>query len=435
MKVLVIGGAKSGIAVARLLNAHGINVILTDQNEVKEKEALEALGIQVVDRGHPDEIKNTGYDFVVKNPGIKYTTEIIDYFARHHIKIYTEIEVAYHYAPHFRYGAITGTNGKTTVTSMLYECLKMNGRAVAAGNIGTPLSEVVLECGQEVKDVALELSNFQLLGIENFRPCVSVVCNLAPDHLDYMPSVEAYYESKMRIAMNQKEDDWFIRNIDDETVLAYAKDIPCQRVDFSLYKEADLCLKEDEALLFGKHMFYVKDLKVVGLHNVGNAMMAGAMAYKMGVSLENVEKALTQFKGIEHRIEYIGEREGIRFYNDSKATNTQAACIALSSFEKNILLLAGGKDKGICFDDMHAYDHRVKHCFAFGQTKEKIAAEFSHSSQCETMHEALMKAFDMAREGDVILLSPACSSFDQFASYEQRGDLFREACLKLIHKC
>ena len=434
-KVLVIGSAKSGNAVARLLKHHGYDVILTDQNEVKEKKELEAEGISVIDKGHPEELKNTSYEFVVKNPGIKYSTEIIDYFVRQHVRIYTEIEVAYRFASRFHYGAVTGTNGKTTITSMLYECLQMNGKALAAGNIGTPLSEYALQFENEEKDVALELSNFQLLGVERFRPRVSVVCNLAPDHLDYMPTLESYYKSKMRIAMNQKDDDWFLRNVDDEEVMRYAKDVKCRVIDFSLVRDdVDLCLKNGEALFQKRHLFYVRDLKVVGLHNVSNAMIAGVMALKLGVSFEDVEKALTSFKGIEHRIEYIGEKHGVKFFNDSKATNTQAACIALASFDKNILLLAGGKDKGISFDEMHEYDKRVKHCFAFGQTKEKIAAEFTYSTQCETMNEALEKAALMAEEGDVILLSPACSSYDQFKNYEERGDLFREACLRIIHE-
>ena len=433
MKVLVIGSAKSGNAAAKLLNKLGYEVIITDQNEIKEKEELESLGIQVVDKGHPDWLKNTDYAFVVKNPGIKYTVEFIDYFVRNNIKIYTEIEIAYNYSKNFKYGAITGTNGKTTITSMLYECLKMNGKAIVAGNIGTPLSVWAYELGDEEKDVALELSNFQLLGVEKFRPTVSVVCNLAPDHLDYMPTVESYYESKMNIAMNQKDDDWFLRNVDDELVMHYSKDVKCEVIDFSLKRtDVDVYLKDGEVFFRNEHLFYVKDLKVVGNHNVSNAMIACVMAMKLGVSREDVEKAITSFKGIEHRIEYIGEKDGIKFYNDSKATNTQAACIGLSSFEKNIILLAGGKDKGISFEEMHDYDERVKHCFTFGQTKEKIAHEFTRSTQCETMIDALHEAMKIAKSGDVILLSPACSSYDQFKSYEQRGDIFREECLNII---
>ena len=435
MKVLVIGSAKSGNAVARLLNHQGYSVIITDMNEIKEKEELEAVGIEVFEKGHPEFLKNTDYEFVVKNPGIKYTVPFIDYFVKNNVKIYTEIEIAYRYATNFRYAAVTGTNGKTTITSMLYECLKMNNQAIVAGNIGTPLSEWALLEKDNVKDVALELSNFQLLGIEKFRPSVSVVCNLAPDHLDYMPTLESYYESKFNIAMNQKDDDWFLRNVDDEEVMKYAKDIQCRVIDFSLVRDdVDLYIKDNEVFFENEHLFYVNDLKVVGKHNVSNAMIAGTMALRLGVSRENVEKALTNFKGIEHRLEYIGEKDGVKFYNDSKATNTQAACIALASFDKNILLLAGGYDKGIPFSEMHDYDSRVKHCFAFGQTKEKIASEFTNVTLCETMHDALEKAMKVATSGDIVLLSPACASYDQFKSYEQRGDIFREDCLRYILK-
>ncbi len=425
-QVLVIGNAKSGNAAARLLNRHGYEVTLTDMKTVADKEELEALGIHVVDGGHPDFLLHENYAFVVKNPGIKYTVPIIRYFTEHHIKIYTEIEIAGWFTSKFHYGAVTGTNGKTTITSMLYECLKQNGHARVAGNIGTPLSELALHEESEELDVALELSNFQLLGIEKFHPRVSVVCNLAPDHLDYMATVEEYYESKLRICMNQQGDDWFLRNVDDPIVMKYAKNIDCEIIDFSLVRQdVDLYVKEGSAWLRGQKLFDLDDLKVVGMHNVSNAMIASSMAVKMGVSFEHVRKALSAFKGIEHRIEYVGEKNGVRFYNDSKATNTQAAAIGLASFAKNILLLAGGHDKGIPFDELHDYDERVKCCLAFGETKEKIAAQFTRSKLCQTMQEALHEAWSMSEPGDVILLSPACSSYDQFDNYEQRGDLFK----------
>lgn len=250
MNCLIVGNAKSGNAVARLLNRHGENVTLTDLNPISDKKELENLGIVVVDEGHPNSLKTTDFDYVVKNPGIKYTTDLIAYFVEKKIPIFTEIEIAYRYAKNLTYAAVTGTNGKTTITSMLVECLKMNGSAEAAGNIGTPLSELVLKDENRKCDIALELSNFQLLGIDTFRPRVSVVCNLAPDHLDYMPTVESYYESKMLIYKNQKEDDWFLRNVDDALVMEYAKDLPCTVIDFSLVREdVDLYLKKVALIL------------------------------------------------------------------------------------------------------------------------------------------------------------------------------------------
>lgn len=426
-QVLVIGAAKSGIAAAKLLHRHGYQVILTDMKEVNEKAELEALGIQVYDGGHPDVLKTKDYGFVVKNPGIPYHAPFVKYFVEKKTPIYTEIEIAYRYGKNFHYGAITGTNGKTTITTLLYEMLKKHGKAEAAGNIGTPLSVLAYEQESEELFIALELSNFQLLGIEQFAPDVSVVCNLAPDHLDYMGSLDAYYKSKMRIYENCTPDQYFLRNVDDETVLKYAQNIPCQVIDFSLVKtEVDLYVKQGCVYYHDILLFERKNLKLAGDYNLCNAMISACMAYCMGVSLEDIQAVIASFKGVEHRLEYLGEKNGVRFYNDSKATNTHAASAALSSFEKGIVLLAGGYDKGISFDDLKQYDAQVKQCIAFGQTKEMFKDIFTHVVIKDTMKEAFDTALTYASEGDVILLSPACASYDQFKSYEQRGRIFKQ---------
>lgn len=425
--VLVIGAARSGVAVAKLLVRHGYEVVLTDMNAIQEKEELTSLGIRVVDNGHPKELMRDDYAFVVKNPGIKYTVPFVKYFVDHQVKIFTEVEIAYRYAKRFHYGAVTGTNGKTTITTMLYEMLKYNGKAIVAGNIGWPLSELALECEEQEKDVALELSNFQLLGIESFAPSVSVVCNLAPDHLDYMPSVESYYASKMRIYENCKPKDWFLRNVDDETLMQYAQNIPCTVIDFSLKRQdVDLYRKQGAVYLHDLLLFEEASLPVVGDYNLANAMVAACMAYKLGVSVENIQTAIAQFQPVEHRLEYIGEKNGVKFYNDSKATNTHAVTAALSSFDKNILLLAGGHDKGISFEALKQFDDRIKLCVAFGETGPQFADIFSHVCVKETMQEALKEAIANSEPGDVVLLSPACSSYDQFPNYEVRGTRFKE---------
>ena len=426
-QVLVIGAAKSGVAVAKLLQRHGYDVTITDMNAIRELEELQTLGIHVFEKGHPEELKRENYAFVVKNPGIKYTVPFVRYFVEHKVKILTEVEIGYRYAKGFHYGAITGTNGKTTITTMLYEMLKYNKKAIVAGNIGWPLSELALEYEAEEKDVALELSNFQLLGIEHFAPSVSVVCNLAPDHLDYMPSVESYYESKMRIYENCTKDDWFLRNVDDATVLQYAQNIPCTVIDFSLTRQdVDLYRKDGAVYLRDILLFEEKSFHVVGDYNLSNAMIAACMAYKLGVSVRDIQKAIASFQPVEHRLEYIGEKNGVKFYNDSKATNTHAVTAALSSFESNIILLAGGHDKGISFDDLRQYDARVKLCVAFGETGPQFQEIFSHVYVVETMQEALKEAIANSKEQDIILLSPACSSYDQFPNYEVRGTLFKE---------
>ncbi|MGJ0962061.1 UDP-N-acetylmuramoyl-L-alanine--D-glutamate ligase [Faecalicoccus pleomorphus] len=434
-KVLVIGAARSGIAVTRLLCKMGYEVYLTDQKEIAQKEQIQALGVHVFDQGHPDELKEIPYAFVVKNPGIPYRAAFVHYFVKKQVPIYTEIEIAYRYAKNFSYAAVTGTDGKTTVTTLLYEMLKTEKNALVAGNIGIPLSELALEYNQKDYAVALELSNFQLLGIESFAPSVCVVTNLAPDHLDYMDSLEDYYQSKMKIYENCKPDAWFIRNVDDEEIRKHAKNIPCEVIDFSLTRQ-DVALHRDEkyAYLNDTILFKLDDLKIVGGFNCGNAMMAACMAYRMGVSVESIQKVISSFKGVEHRIEYVDTIKGVRIYNDSKATNTHAACAALSAFDQNVILLCGGKDKHISFEDLKQYDQKIKHCFSFGQTKDHFKEIFTHQTSCETMEEALRKAYDMASKGDVILLSPACSSFDQFKNFEVRGEIFKELVEQLKEK-
>lgn len=434
-EVLVIGGAKSGVAVAKLLCYKGYEVSITDQKEIKEELELQQLGIHVYANGHPEHLKSDHWEFVVKNPGIRYQVPFVAYFVEHGVKILTEIEIAYRYTPNFHYGAVTGTNGKTTITSLLYEMLKCNQKALVAGNIGWPLSEMAMNFQEEEKDVALELSNFQLLGIDTFAPVVSVVSNLAPDHLDYMDSVEAYYASKMKIYENCKPEDWFLRNVDDALVMEYAKNIPCTIIDFSLIrKDVPLHRSEGNVYLFDTLLFKESDLKIVGDYNLCNAMIAAAMAYKMGVSVENIQKVIKDFKSVEHRLEYIGEIHGVRYYNDSKATNTHAVSAALSSFEKNIILLAGGHDKGIPFDDLKQFDQRVKQCISFGETKEQFKSVFTNVTIVDTMIDALNHANEIAQENDVVLLSPACSSYDQFNNYEERGNIFRNAVMEYIKK-
>jgi UDP-N-acetylmuramoylalanine--D-glutamate ligase len=430
---LVIGAARSGIAVAQLLQKNGYHVILTDMKSIENKENLE--GLEIYDGGHPDFLKEKHYDLIVKNPGIPYTAPFVAHFVEQKQPIYTEIEIASRFAPEFHYAAVTGTDGKTTVTTLLHEMLlKKDANARVAGNIGIPLSEQALHSDGKEVDVALELSNFQLLGTEKFHPHVSVVTNLAPDHLDYMDSLDAYYASKMKIYQNCTKEDYFIRNLDDEEIMKYAKNIPATIVDFSLTKaDAALRIEGDWTYLYDQKLFYIPDLKIVGPFNCGNAMMAAAMAYFMGVSLEDIREVIASFTGVEHRIEYVCTIDGVRIYNDSKATNTHAACAALSAFDKNVIFLCGGKDKHISFDDLKQYDAKVKHCFSFGQTKDHFKTIFTHQTSVETMEEALDAALAAAKEGDVILLSPACSSFDQFKNYEVRGEIFKDLVAKRAH--
>jgi len=426
-EVLVFGGARSGVAAARLLRQNGWSVIITDQKEILEKGELQALGIEVLDGGHPDSLYRS-FDLVVKNPGIPYRQPLIAWYLKMGIEIISELEVVMRYRPHYVYGAITGTNGKTTITTLLSLMLKKKSEtAVAAGNIGTPLSAVALQDSSDTKrDIALEISAFQLVATPSLSPKVSLITNLTPDHLDYFDSLDAYYQAKNLVYRNQKGDDWFLYNIDDRNVVETVFDLPCKAVSVSLLEEADLCGKDNEVTLFGEFLFDASRLQIVGLHNRFNAMCAAAMAVKMGVALDDIREVLYSFAGVEHRIEFVAELDGVKYYNDSKGTNVDSTITALKAFDKPVLLLAGGYDKKTGFDELFDYRDKIKKLYVFGDTKAQLAELKADAVICQDMKEALTRAARDAKSGDVVLLSPACASYDQFKNYEERGRLFKQ---------
>lgn len=426
-KVLVIGAALSGTRVSQLLVKKGYDVTLTDSKEIANRLELEKIGVHVYDGGHPDFLKEENWEFIVKNPGIPYHVPFVSYFNERQVPIYNEIEVAYRYAKNMRFACITGTNGKTTTTTLLGELLKRkNPKSFSAGNIGVPLSEIVMENEDLNCDVALEIAAFQLLGCPTLRPKVSVCMNLTPDHLDYFKSLDKYYDAKMLVYQNQKEDDWFLLNVDDCEIVKRAIQVPCQIVTFSLEKEADLCLKEGWVTLFDNPLFKTEDLHLPGKHNLQNAMVAAAMAYKMGVSIEDIQDCIFHFKGVEHRIEFVREYKGAKYYNDSKGTNVDATVVALKAFEKPVILLAGGYDKKTGFEGLRPYLNRIKTMIVYGETKYQLKELMPEAIVKDTMEEAVTLASEIAKEEDVVLLSPVCASWDQFKSYEERGEQFKK---------
>ena len=270
------------------------------------------------------------------------------------------------------------------------------------------IKRVALQHEQEEKDVALELSNFQLLGIDTFAPEVSVVCNLAPDHLDYMPSLDSYYASKMRIYENCKENDWFLRNVDDETVMQYAKNIPCPINSSFTRQDVDLYRKDKAVWLWDIPLFNESDVKIVGDYNLMNAMVAQYMAYKLGVSPENIAHTLQNFHGVEHRLEYVGEKDGVRFYNGRSNQYTCCTGSIKIHLKKILFCLQEDMIKGFPFDELSVFDKKIKCCISFGETKEKFKDIFTNTITTETMKEALKEAIQIAQSGDVVLLSLAC---------------------------
>ena len=432
MKVLVIGAALSGSEVSKLLIKHGYEVILTDAKNIENKKELEDLGVKVFDGGHPESLKEDKYDFIVMNPGIKYDTPFVDYFVKRGDKILNEIEVASKFV-NYKYGAITGTNGKTTTTTLLGEILKKKygNLAYTSGNIGNPLSTIVDKNENNECYIALEISGFQLLACPEFKPKVSVIMNLTPDHLDYYKTVDDYYASKCLIYKNQDENDYFIRNVDDEEVVKRTNDVKCNVINMSLNKKADLYVENNKAYYKDTELFDIKDLKPVGKHNLMNAMVAACMGYLLGVDTDSIKQTIKEFKGIEHRIEYVREIDGVRYYNDSKGTNVDATIVALNSFEKPVILLAGGHDKHTGFKELIPHLNRIKCLYAFGETKQEIKSIYKDAILVENMEEAILKAKENAENGDVILLSPMCSSYDQFKNFEERGNIFKEIVNKL----
>ena len=431
MKVLIIGASKSGSSICRLLLKKDYEVYITDSNVMANREELEKLGAQVYDNGHPDFLKEIDYNLIVKNPGIPYNVDFVRYFTDRGYLMYNEIEVASTFAD-YSYGAITGTNGKTTTTTLLGEFLKeMDSDNGAVGNIGLPLSDVVMEKGDRKLTLAVEVAAFQLLGMPTFKPKVSTIMNLTPDHLNYFDSVDDYYQAKCLIYRNQDENDYFIKNIDDENINNYVKDLRAQTLTLSLEKDADLTIRDGIAWFRDTQLFSLKDFRLVGRHNLYNALTAAAMAYLLGVPTADIQKVISGFKGVEHRLEFVREKDNVRFYNDSKGTNTDATIVALKAFDQPVILLAGGYDKKTGFNDLIPYLDRVKTMIVFGETKYQLKDIYHDAIVLDTMEEAIAEADRISQSGDVVLLSPSCASWDQFDNFEQRGEIFKDIVRKL----
>ncbi|NLC34540.1 MAG: UDP-N-acetylmuramoyl-L-alanine--D-glutamate ligase [Erysipelothrix sp.] len=425
MKALIVGGARSGKYMALLLNREGYEVILTDNNEVTYKKELEVKNITVIDGGHPDYLLETHYDVIVKNPGIKYSTPFIKAVLAQGYTIYNEIDVALRFASDVDVLAISGTNGKTTTVSLLYAMVKEQfSNVYLGGNIGIAVSELVYKY-PNMQTLILELSSFQLDGIYDLKPKIATLLNLQMDHLDYYEDLDAYYNSKQRIYQNQDKNDYYILNQSDQEIVHRFNNDQVQTIN--LHGIDSVLTENGRDIMFnGELLFSKDDLNIVGQHNVENTMVAALMARLYGVDPLNIQKAIKNFNGVEHRIEFVLEKNNIKFYNDSKATNVESLKVALEAFDQPVILLAGGYDKQISFEDLRAYNSNVKQAYVFGQTKDKLAEVFDHSIVVDTLDDALSFALKDAQADDIILFSPACASFDQFKDYEDRGRYFKQ---------
>ncbi|WP_110929331.1 UDP-N-acetylmuramoyl-L-alanine--D-glutamate ligase [Bacillus massiliglaciei] len=439
-KVLVLGLAKSGVTAASILHKLGAFVTVNDMKPLSENPEAQGLleqGIKVICGSHPIELLDEGFELIVKNPGIPYRNPLVKGALEKGIPVITEVELAYQISEAPFIG-ITGTNGKTTTTTLIYEMLKTGEKSpLIAGNIGTVASGVAEEASHK-DNIVIELSSFQLMGIEEFRPQIAIITNLYDAHLDYHGSKAEYASAKAAITKNQTKDDFFIYNADQQDVVKMAEKSKASLIPFSATeKYTDGAYIESGSVYFKENkVIDVSEIALPGKHNLENILAAVSAAKLKGVSNESIREVLTTFHGVEHRLQYIKTVKNRKFYNDSKATNILAATKALSSFTEPVILLAGGLDRGNEFDELKPALKNVKALITFGQTAEKIERVAKESGikiikRVDNVETAVPAAFELSAEGDCILLSPACASWDQYKTFEQRGDMFTAAVHKL----
>ena len=439
--VLVVGTRKSGVAAFELLKKKQAKLIVFEGNkdakieEIRNKSNAFA-DAKIIIGELPVEIKET-LDLVVLSPGVPTDLPWIHELRDRGILIIGEIELAYQCAKGDVL-AITGTNGKTTTTALLGEIMQHVREDVkVVGNIGIPYTSVADETGEETVTVA-EISSFQLETAVEFKPKVTAILNITPDHLNRHHTMENYIAVKESITKNQDRDGVCVLNYEDSVLREFGKTLKCRVVYFSSrQKLQDGFYLDGEEILFAKEgkttlICNVNELNLLGRHNYENVMAATAMAYYYGVSFDQIKEVLVKFKAVEHRIEYVTEKRGVKFYNDSKGTNPDAAIQGIRAMNRPTFLIGGGYDKQSEYDDwIEAFDGKVKKLVLIGATKEKIADTarkhgFFEIVFADTLEEAIHICYENAVSGDVVLLSPACASWDMFESYEQRGEIFKE---------
>ena len=438
-KVLVFGSGISGIGAVKLLEDHGAEVILYDGNDKLDKVAMkEQLGdgvkAEIILGEFPEKLIDT-LDIAVLSPGVPTDLPVVNAMRDKKVAVIGEVELAYAFGKGDVL-AITGTNGKTTTTTLLGEIMKAyKEHTYVVGNIGNPYTVAARQMEEDAVAVA-EMSSFQLESIVTFRPKVSAILNFTPDHLNRHHTMEAYVNAKKNIAKNQTAEDYCILNYEDERTREFGEHIDAQVIYFSSRQKLEKGIYLDNGNMIYKNpeevlVCNVDELQLLGMHNYENYMAAVAMAAVYGVPMDIIRKVIRAFKGVEHRIEYVKEKNGVVYYNDSKGTNPDAAIKGIQAMNRRTVLLGGGYDKGSEFTEwINAFDGKVKKLILIGATKEKIAADaekcgFHDYVFADTFEEAVLLAAKTAESGEAVLLSPACVSWGMFPNYEVRGDEFK----------
>ena len=437
-KVLVFGSGISGEAAAVLLDREGAHVVLYDGNEkldaVKIKEKMPE-NVEVVVGAFPEEILDE-LDLTVMSPGVPTDLTVVKKMKEKGIPVWGEIELAYTCGKGDVL-AITGTNGKTTTTSLLGEIMKNWKESVfVVGNIGNPYTSIVKDTREDSVIVA-EMSSFQLETVHSFRPKVSAILNITPDHLNRHHTMEAYIAAKERIAENQTPEDFCVLNYEDDVLRGFGEKVNAQVLYFSSRRKLNRGVYLDGKTIICQidapiSVCDTDELQILGTHNYENVMAATAMAYAYGVPVEVIRKTLLEFKGVEHRIEFVAEKNGVAYYNDSKGTNPDAAIRGIQAMNRPTVLIGGGYDKESAYDEwIQAFDGKVKKLVLIGATRDKIAQTarslgFTDIVMADSFEEAFEKCVEYAQPGDAVLLSPACASWGMFKNYEERGDKFKE---------
>ena len=441
-KILILGFARSGYEAAKVLIKRGNYVVLNDSKEEKvlDKDKIKELrdmGVKFVFGSHPDDLLNKDFDFLIKNPGVPIDHKYVLKAKELGIDVINEVEMAYQLLPKdIKIVAITGTNGKTTTTTLTYNILKnaFGNKVILAGNIGYPLCSVLDKLDSD-SILVMEVSCQQLENMSKFRPNIAVFTNLSPAHIDFLKSYDNYKRVKTKLFNTQSKEDVSILNYDNDDVINMTKNIKSNKKYFSSTKEIDGCfISNDIIKYYDKEIIDCDDIPIVGRHNIENCMAAIMVAEEFNVPINVIINTIKEFKGVEHRLEYVETVKERKFYNDTEATNIKCTQIALSSFKKPTIIILGGMERGQDFDELKDYIGNVKTIIAIGQCRNRVQ-EFGDRNSIPTfsyefLKDGFKKAWDVSESGDIVLLSPASASWDQYKECEIRGQEFKD----LVHQ-